>query len=106
MTCGSPLQATSRSRAGSRRDGRDMTSSIPSLPATRPNLRKKTTNHHFVPPSARMNGGTIIGGWLLGLAIGMRHALEPDHLAAIATMVAERPRARAAALIGASWGLG
>jgi hypothetical protein len=48
-------------------------------------------------------------GWgaaVLGLAVGMRHALEPDHLAAVGTLVAERPRARGAALVGASWGLG
>jgi ABC-type nickel/cobalt efflux system permease component RcnA len=47
-----------------------------------------------------------MGGALLGLVLGARHALEPDHLAAISTVVAERPRARAAAWIGAAWGLG
>ena len=45
-------------------------------------------------------------GGLLGLFLGMRHALEPDHLAAISTMLTDRPGARRAAGLGAAWGLG
>lgn len=42
----------------------------------------------------------------LGALLGMRHALEPDHLAAVSTlMTGERSSARAAWL-GAFWGLG
>lgn len=42
----------------------------------------------------------------LGAMLGMRHALEPDHLAAVSTlMTGERSSARAAWL-GAWWGLG
>jgi hypothetical protein len=52
-----------------------------------------------------MTGG-VLSGWVIGLALGMRHALEPDHLAAVSNMVATRPRAGAAAWIGACWGLG
>src|SRR5262249_28432960 len=41
-----------------------------------------------------------------GTLLGMRHAIEPDHLAAISTLLTgERTRARAAWL-GAFWGLG
>ena len=29
---------------------------------------------------------------LFGLVLGMRHALEPDHLAAVSTLVTERRR--------------
>lgn len=43
---------------------------------------------------------------LLGLALGARHAFEPDHLAAVTTLVSDRPRPRHAALLGALWGLG
>ncbi|GAC1351533.1 MAG: hypothetical protein NVSMB1_05480 [Polyangiales bacterium] len=43
---------------------------------------------------------------LLGLALGVRHALEPDHLAAITTLVSNAPSARSAAGTGAAWGLG
>jgi ABC-type nickel/cobalt efflux system permease component RcnA len=45
-------------------------------------------------------------GLLLGLLQGLRHAFEPDHLAAVSTMVAERRAARATAWVGAAWGLG
>jgi hypothetical protein len=41
----------------------------------------------------------------LGLALGVRHAIEPDHLAAITTLVGGRGPL-AAARTGAAWGLG
>ena len=42
----------------------------------------------------------------LGSLLGMRHALEPDHLAAVTTLVGDEPNGRRAALLGAWWGLG
>ena len=42
----------------------------------------------------------------LGSLLGVRHALEPDHLAAVSTLVAEQRSSRKAALLGAWWGLG
>jgi len=45
----------------------------------------------------------------LGSLLGMRHALEPDHLAAVSTLVAGERDGRSAyraALLGACWGLG
>lgn len=48
----------------------------------------------------------IAAGCALGGVLGARHALEPDHLAAVTTLVAEDPRARRAAALGALWGLG
>lgn len=48
----------------------------------------------------------VMLGLPLGLAIGARHALEPDHLAAVSTLVAERPGWRRGAVLGATWGLG
>jgi hypothetical protein len=45
-------------------------------------------------------------GCLLGMLLGMRHALEPDHLAAIATLVTEDRSARQGLLLGALWGIG
>jgi hypothetical protein len=47
----------------------------------------------------------LFGGFL-GVALGMRHALEPDHLAAVSTLVAEERSPRAGARLGAWWGLG
>ncbi|GMU60983.1 MAG: hypothetical protein AMXMBFR34_27460 [Myxococcaceae bacterium] len=43
---------------------------------------------------------------LVGLALGVRHAFEPDHLAAVSTLATEQKSARAGLLLGAWWGLG
>jgi High-affinity nickel-transport protein len=42
----------------------------------------------------------------LGSLLGMRHALEPDHLAAVSTLVTGERSTAKAALLGACWGLG
>jgi len=42
----------------------------------------------------------------LGSLLGMRHALEPDHLAAVSTMVTGERNSVRAALLGVCWGLG
>src|SRR5262249_59117233 len=42
----------------------------------------------------------------LGSLLGMRHALEPDHLAAVATLVTGERSSAKAALLGVCWGLG
>src|SRR5215472_16635465 len=41
-----------------------------------------------------------------GSLLGMRHALEPDHLAAVSTLVSRERSSVSAALLGACWGLG
>jgi high-affinity nickel-transport protein len=43
---------------------------------------------------------------LLGFFLGMKHALDPDHVVAITTIVTRQGQAVRAALIGAMWGLG
>ena len=48
---------------------------------------------------------TLTSCWL-GFLIGLRHALEPDHLAAVSTLIVEQPRIRRAAFLGTCWGLG
>src|SRR5437867_2473453 len=45
-------------------------------------------------------------GSTLGAALGMRHALEPDHLAAVSTLVADQRQSTRAVLLGVCWGLG
>ncbi len=47
----------------------------------------------------------IIG---VSILLGLRHATDPDHLAAVTTLVAsrEKPTRRAAAKLGGCWGLG
>ncbi|HEY4185394.1 MAG TPA: hypothetical protein VGP07_10010 [Polyangia bacterium] len=44
--------------------------------------------------------------WALAALLGLRHALEPDHLTALSTLVAEERGARAAVSLGIAWGLG
>jgi ABC-type nickel/cobalt efflux system permease component RcnA len=46
---------------------------------------------------------TILG---LGFVLGLRHALDADHLAALSTVLAERPTVQASTAIGFFWGLG
>jgi hypothetical protein len=51
----------------------------------------------------------ILSGSALGSLLGMRHALEPDHLTAVSTLVTTTPGDRGryrAAMLGAFWGLG
>ncbi len=43
---------------------------------------------------------------VLGFANGVRHALEPDHLAAVSTLVADQPSPRASFRYAAAWGAG
>ena len=47
-----------------------------------------------------------LAGVLLGLAVGLRHAFEPDHLTAVATLATEARDAKRGAILGAMWGLG
>ena len=42
----------------------------------------------------------------LGSLLGMRHALEPDHLAAVSTLVTSERSGIKAAWLGACWGIG
>jgi len=42
----------------------------------------------------------------LGLILGIQHALDPDHLIAVSTIVSEHKSFKWASLIGAFWGLG
>lgn len=49
----------------------------------------------------------ILAGWMVAFVLGLRHALDPDHLAAVSNIVADRPaRPRTAVLVGTLWGLG
>jgi len=42
----------------------------------------------------------------LGFVLGLRHALDPDHVIAVSTIVSTEPNWRRSSLIGAFWGLG
>jgi len=49
---------------------------------------------------------TFLPALALGLALGVRHATDADHVAAISTIVTESRSLRRAALVGLSWGIG
>ena len=54
------------------------------------------------------DGGSLLLVAAVAILLGLRHALDPDHLAAVTTLVAagkERTR-RAAGALGLAWGLG
>src|SRR2546428_14113195 len=42
----------------------------------------------------------------LGFVLGLRHALDPDHLVAVSTLVSDRGGGRRTSPIGGFWGLG
>ena len=42
----------------------------------------------------------------LGFALGLKHALDADHLAAVSTLVSERKSLIGSSIVGALWGLG
>jgi ABC-type nickel/cobalt efflux system permease component RcnA len=41
-----------------------------------------------------------------GFLLGLRHALDADHLAAVSTVLAQRPSLRASGAVGLWWGIG
>lgn len=55
-------------------------------------------------PAARWMPWLTAAG--LGLLVGLRHAFEPDHLVAVATLVQQERHPREAMRLGASWGIG
>ena len=46
---------------------------------------------------------TLLG---IGFLLGVRHALDVDHVAAVSTVLAERPSVRASGVVGFWWGVG
>jgi len=54
------------------------------------------------------DGTTLLVVALVAILLGLRHATDPDHLAAVTTLIAgaEDHATKAAARLGAAWGLG
>ncbi len=50
-----------------------------------------------------LSAAAILGG---GFVLGLRHATDADHLAAVSTIVSERRSLLSSAIIGGIWGLG
>ena len=49
---------------------------------------------------------SLYAAFVLGLILGIKHALDADHLIAVSTIVSEHQSLKWASLIGAFWGLG
>jgi nitrile hydratase accessory protein len=61
----------------------------------------RSTGQPFSEPQAQFAASAG-----LGTLLGMRHALEPDHLAALSTLLTGERNIRKAAWLGAYWGIG
>lgn len=48
----------------------------------------------------------LVGAAALGFVLGLRHALDPDHVVAVSTIVSGDPEWRRSSRIGIFWGLG
>lgn len=48
----------------------------------------------------------VFASYMLGLLHGVRHALEPDHVAAVSTVLAEQRSARESVRFAVAWGTG
>ncbi len=54
-----------------------------------------------------LHGAPVVAALVIALVLGLRHATDPDHLVAVTSLLAsERGDARAAARLGAWWGVG
>jgi cadmium resistance protein CadD (predicted permease) len=53
-----------------------------------------------------MTGVSVDSVVALGFVLGLRHATDADHLAAISTIVTERRSLRSSLLVGSVWGVG
>ena len=49
---------------------------------------------------------STFGVLLIGLLLGLQHAVEADHLAAVSTIVSEKKSLLSASIVGGFWGLG
>ena len=49
---------------------------------------------------------SIVSTLLLGLVVGLRHAFEPDHMAAVSAIATQRRSWLGSTLVGGLWGLG
>src|SRR4051794_39183663 len=58
---------------------------------------------HYI--ASLSHGGSVLVVVLVAALLGLRHATDPDHLAAVTTLTASG-RARAATRLGALWGAG
>jgi ABC-type nickel/cobalt efflux system permease component RcnA len=56
-----------------------------------------------LPPSGSLSAATVLA---FGFVLGLKHAVEADHLAAVSTIVSERKSLLSSSLVGGLWGIG
>ena len=86
-------------QAPARPDGRWLLLGLASVAAAYGMVR--ATGQSFSGPQAR-----FVASAGLGTLLGMRHAFEPDHLAALSTLLTGERNIRKAAWLGVYWGIG
>src|SRR5215510_2186613 len=53
-----------------------------------------------------MMNGMFLSVLTLGFVLGLKHALDPDHMVAVSTIVSESKSVKRSSLVGTFWGLG
>src|SRR5215510_14013547 len=53
-----------------------------------------------------MMNGMFLSVLALGFVLGLKHALDPDHMVAVSTIVSESGSVKRSSLVGTFWGLG
>src|SRR5262245_33031602 len=53
-----------------------------------------------------MMNGMFLSVLALGFVLGLKHALDPDHMVAVSTIVSESASVKRSSLVGTFWGLG
>src|SRR5215510_2473181 len=62
--------------------------------------------HELLMTDGNPNSVTVISILAYSLVFGLKHALEPDHLAAVSTIAVEHKSLFGSSLVGAVWGAG
>lgn len=62
--------------------------------------------HLLLSAGVAENSFSAFSALVLGLVLGLKHAVEADHLAAVSTIVSERKNLLSASLVGGMWGVG
>ncbi|MBC7912406.1 MAG: hypothetical protein H7Y30_18005 [Pyrinomonadaceae bacterium] len=60
----------------------------------------------FINPATPAKSFTIFSVLAFGFILGLKHAVEADHVAAVSTIVSERQSLWSSSLVGGLWGLG
>src|SRR6266852_5267251 len=53
-----------------------------------------------------MAKGMFLSVLVLGFVLGLKHALDPDHMVAVSTIVSEQKSVGRSSLVGTFWGMG